>query len=139
MSIAIYQIFDVFWKKVTAIFFENLEKELKKRKLTLNKLSKEIGVSQGATSRWKYGGYPSIDVLANICKYLNVSADYLLELEPPDPPPDRAERLDEREQLLIEYYRAADERGKEYIFDAAKREASRAAPTEERSLNSKIG
>ena len=113
------------------IFIEVLEKELKKRNLTLNKMAKTTGISQAATSRWKHGSYPSIDVLANICKYLNVSADYLLELEPPP-------NITDRERRLLEYFRAADERGKEYILEVAEREASR-NKTQETSLNSNVG
>lgn len=113
------------------MFIDVLEKELKQRNLTLNKLSKALDFSQAATSRWKHGSYPSVDVLAQICKYLNVSADYLLELQPP---PD----ISEKERKIIEYYRAADKRGKEYILELAEREALRNLK-EETSLNSKIG
>lgn len=118
------------------IFIDVLEKELNKRNLTMNKLAKAAGIAQPTTTRWKNGSVPNADALIKICKYLNVSADYLLELEPPDPPP---QNLNEKEKLIIKYYRAADERGKEYIFDAAEKEASRAAPNETKSLNSKIG
>lgn len=119
------------------MFIEILEDELKKRNLTLNKLSKKLNFSQSATSRWKHGSYPSIDVLAEICRYLNISADYLLELEPepPTPPPD----ISPQERRLLEYYRLADERGKEYILESAEREAARAMPAKRedaRSYNS---
>lgn len=113
------------------MFIEILEKELKKRNLTLNKLSKALNFSQSATSRWKHGSYPSIDVLKEICQYLNVSADYLLELEPP---PD----ISDRERRLLEYYRKADPRGQDYIMETAEREAARAIP-EEKLSESKIG
>lgn len=102
-------------------------------------MAKATGISQSATSRWKHGSYPSIDVLSVICKYLNVSADYLLELEPPEPPPNKSSPLEENEKMLVNYYRTADKRGKEYIFETAKREASRANQAKEKSLNSKIG
>ena len=121
------------------MFIDVLEKELEKRNLTMNKLAKGAGFAQSPTSRWKQGGLPGVEVLIKICQYLHVSADYLLELDPPDPPPDRLDQLEEKEKILIEYYRAADERGREYIFEAAEREAARAAPKEEISLNSKIG
>lgn len=105
----------------------------------MNKLAKNINVSQSTTDKWKKGYYPSADTLIKMCKYLNVSADYLLELDPPDPPPDRLERLEESEKLLIEYYRTADERGKEYILDVAKREASRNESPKGTSSGLKIG
>lgn len=121
------------------MFIDMLEKTLKEKNITMNKLAKGTGIPQGSTIRWKKGSSPGIDKLIKICQYLHVSADYLLELEPPDPPPDRLDRLEEKEKILIEYYRTADERGREYIFEAAEREAARAAPQEEISLNSKIG
>lgn len=113
------------------MFIEILEKELKTRNLTMNKLAKAINFSQSATSQWKSGRLPRADTLADICKYLNVSADYLLELEPP---PD----ISDQERRLLEYYRRADSRGKEYILETAEREAARAVP-EEKLLDSKIG
>lgn len=118
------------------MFIEKLQEELEKRNLSLNKLSKELNFSQAATSRWKHGSYPSIDILANICKYLNVSADYLLELEPK--PPDR---LTPDEEFLIECYRMADPPGKELIKQIVQREASRGQPPDEgkESSISKIG
>lgn len=118
------------------MFIDMLEKTLEEKKISMNKLAKSTGIPQSSTIKWKQGSTPGIDKLVKICQYLNVSADYLLELEPPDPPP---QELNTKEKLIIEYYRAADERGREYIFDAAEREASRAAPNEIKSLNSKIG
>lgn len=116
------------------MFIDNLEKTLKEKNLTLNKLAKGIGIAQSPTSRWKKGTLPSVDALMKICKYLDVSADYLLDLEPEAPPP----KLSQEENALIQFYRKADNRGKETILDAASREADRAAPLQ-KSLNSKIG
>lgn len=118
------------------MFIERLEEELKKRKLTLNKLAKGTGIAQSPTSRWKQGTLPSIETLVKICKYLNVSADYLLELDI-DPPADRMDRLTEQEQRFLENYRALDERAQEFIFDMAAREAEK-IKQQETSLNSKI-
>lgn len=114
------------------MFIERLEEILKEKNLTLNKMSKATGIAQSPTSRWKKGSLPSVDALIKICKYLNVSADYLLELEPP---PD----ITSEERRLLSYYRAADSRGKDYIMETAEREASRAAPTTVKLSESKIG
>ena len=99
------------------MFYENLEKVLKEKNLTLNKLAKAIDYSQSATSKWKTGRMPQIDVLEKICRYLNISADYLLDLAPPE--------ITKQEKKLIENFRAADQRGKESILDLADREAMR--------------
>ena len=100
------------------MFIENLEEILKKRNMTLNGLSKQATTfKQAATSRWKHGSYPSIDVLKEICEMLNVSADYLLDLAPPE--------MTDQERKLLENFRSADQRGQESILDIADREASR--------------
>lgn len=113
------------------MFIDVLEKELKERHLTLNKLAKGIGFSQSATTKWKDGKYPNAEVIKKICEYLGVSADYLLELEPPP-------KISKDEKWLLRYYKNADERGKEFILEIAEREAER-ANRQETSLNSKIG
>lgn len=114
------------------MFIDVLEKELKDRNLTLNKLAKGAGIAQSPTSRWKNGSLPSVDVLKKICEYLNVSADYLLELKPPE------NNISKEEKWLLRYYKAADDRGKEFILEIAEREAER-AENKEKSLTSKIG
>ena len=119
------------------MFIERLEEELKKRKLNLNKLAKGAGIAQSPTSRWRQGTLPSIETLVKICKYLNVSADYLLELDI-EPPADRTSRLTEPEQILLENYRELDERAQEFIFEMAEREAEK-IKQQETSSNSKIG
>lgn len=118
------------------MFIDILEKTLKEKNVTFNKLAKETGIGQSSTDRWKKGSYPSIDKLVKICQYLNVSADYLLELNI-EPPADRIDRLTEQEQRLIENFRKLDDRAKEFIFDMAAREAEK-IKEQERLSNSKI-
>lgn len=115
------------------MFIDVLEKELKERNLNLNKLAKGAGIAQSPTSRWKNGSLPSVDALIKICQYLNVSADYLLELKPPE-----KDNLTKEEKWLLRYYKAADERGKEYILETAEREAER-VQSKETSSDLKIG
>ena len=86
------------------MFIEKLEKLLKDRNMNLNQLSKAIGIAQSPTSRWKKGSLPSADALIKICKYLNVSADYLLDLENESPPP----QLSDLELELINNFRLCD-------------------------------
>ena len=82
------------------MFFEKLEKEIKKKGITMNKLAKNAGFSQANTDRWKKGSMPNTDALIKICRYLNVSADYLLDLDDEAPPPD----ITELEQQNITFY-----------------------------------
>lgn len=83
------------------MFFEKLEKVIKEQGLNLNQLSKKAGFSQGNTDRWKKGSMPNTDALIKICKCLNVSADYLLDLDDTPPPPN----LSDREAELLENFR----------------------------------
>lgn len=86
------------------MFYEKIEKVLKEKNLTLNKLAKGAEITQSGTSRWKNGTMPSCEVLVKICKYLNVSADYLLDLENEAPPP----QLSDLELELINNFRLCD-------------------------------
>lgn len=99
------------------MFIEILEKTLKARGITMNKLAKETGIGQSTTDRWKKGSLPSIDKIIKICEYLDVSADYLLGIKP--------QELSDDEMRLIHYFRQLDERGKEIILDFATREAEK--------------
>lgn len=86
------------------MFFEKLNKLVKERSITMNKLAKDAGFSQANTDRWKKGSMPNTDALIKICKYLNVSADYLLDLEDEAPPP----QLTDQEQEIINNFRLCD-------------------------------
>lgn len=83
------------------MFFEKLEKIVKEKEINLNQLAKNAGFSQASTDRWKKGSMPNTDALIKICKYLNVSADYLLDLDETPPPP----QLTDQEQELLDHFR----------------------------------
>lgn len=83
------------------MFYEKLKKELEKRKMSINQLTKKIEITQSGTTRWKNGGMPNIEALIKICRYLNVSADYLLDLDDAPPPP----YISDREAVLLEHFR----------------------------------
>ena len=68
------------------MFYENLDKILKKKNLTLNKLAKGTGIAQSQTTKWKKGFLPGSEILIKVCKYLEISSDYLLDLNPEAPP-----------------------------------------------------
>lgn len=120
------------------MFIEKVEEELKKKQITMNKLAKEIGYSQSATSQWKKGRMPQIDVLQKICNYLNVSADYLLDLDTGQPPNILTA---EEEELLNNYRSTKDNTDKQIILQLSKQFASKhkaLKPQEQKYINSKI-
>lgn len=113
------------------MFYEKLKKELEKRDLNLNKLAKACGFNQSATSRYKTGAMPNTEVLVKICKYLNVSADYLLDLEEEAPPP----KLSNQEEQLLAYFQECDSGTQKSILLLARSGAEEKEKTE-RSSNS---
>lgn len=57
----------------------NLKSLREERKISQQKLSKEIGVSRSTIAMWETGGsQPDNDNLIVLAKYFNVSTDYLL-------------------------------------------------------------
>lgn len=58
-------------------------KELRKEKgLSQVQVAKELGITRGAYANYEQGTRePSFDILINICKFYNVSPNYLLGFE----------------------------------------------------------
>lgn len=118
------------------MFPDRLYEELKKRGKTTIWLSEKTQISQQVISSWKKAGNPKIDKIIKIAECLNISIDYLLEIEPRQP--DNI-NLTEDEKKLITYYRQIDDDvGKSIVKEIAKREASR-YEVPKKSYNSKIG
>lgn len=114
------------------MFIEKLEKIINEKNITMNRLAKNAGFSQTSTDRWKKGSLPSVETLIKVCKYLNVSADYLLDLDTGAPPP----ILTDQEQKLLEHFRQCDSGTQKSICMLADTGATE-NQTKETSLNSK--
>lgn len=117
------------------MFYENLEKILKQKNLTLNKLAKGTGLAQSPTSRWKNGTIPNGETIIKICKYLNVSADYLLDLDTGAPPP----ILTDQEQELLEHFRQCSPGEQDSILLLANAGAAKAEQEKESSNSKNVG
>ena len=62
-------------------FGQRLKKVLAERNMMQKELAEKIGVNEMAISRYIHGGrIISVPILVEICRALNVSADYLLGL-----------------------------------------------------------
>lgn len=114
------------------MFYQKIEQEIGKRKINLNQLAKGAGIPQSGTSRWKKGTMPSCEALIKICQYLNVSADYLLDLDETPPPP----ALTDEEKDLLDHFRQCDPGTQKSIHMLANTGATE-NQTKETSLNSK--
>lgn len=60
----------LFWDRFYSLCLEN--------KTTPTNVVKTIGISHGATTKWKNGTNPNADVLVKIARYFGVSIDYLM-------------------------------------------------------------
>ena len=114
------------------MFYQKIEQEIGKRKINLNQLAKGAGIPQSGTSRWKKGTMPSCEALIKICQYLNVSADYLLDLDETPPPP----ALTDEEKDLLDHFRQCDPGTQKSIHMLANTGATE-NQTKETLLNSK--
>lgn len=61
---------------------DNIRKARKASGITQKELAAALGVYQKDISRWENGErLPSLEIFAKICRVLNVSADFILEIE----------------------------------------------------------
>ena len=116
------------------MFFEKLEKLITQKNISMNRLAKNAGFSQTSTDRWKKGGLPSADALIKICKYLDVSADYLLDLDETPPP-----ILTDQEKQLLEHFRQCDPGTQNSICLLASSGAAEQATKETSSSSQNVG
>lgn len=98
------------------MFYEKLEREVQKKNINMNTLAKETGIAQPTTNSWKNGGLPSATALVKICRYLKVSADYLLDLDDTPPPPNIS---DQEEQLLKDFRQCGPETKRNIVLLAS--------------------
>lgn len=64
-----------------AVFNDRFNEYLSANKVNLSALADYCGISKSNISNWRKGvNVPSVEVLTKVCKYLDVSADYLLGL-----------------------------------------------------------
>jgi len=96
-------------------------------------LCKVLGVGTAQTTSWRQRNPPA-KYLAQICKYLDVSLDFLVTGEEAQDAP----LLSEDEERLIEKYRDLDDDGKDVVRSAAIAEQRRVI-AEKGTGNAKIG
>lgn len=117
------------------MFFEKIKLLMNERKITMNKLAKEAGISQTSVDRYKNGSLPNADALIKICRYFQVSADYLLDLNNEAPPP----QLSDQEKQLIDYFRECDSGTRKNIMILATSGAAESKNQEISSTSRNIG
>ena len=61
-----------------SIIFSRIKELCAENDMTLNKLQTEVGMSAESISKWKSAVSPTIDKIAKIANYFNVSIDYLV-------------------------------------------------------------
>lgn len=79
---------------------KRISKYRTERKMTQKQLAEKINVSKGRVSNWEQGtNRPDADVLADICRALNVSPSELLDVRL------SSDDLNEHERKVIQAYR----------------------------------
>ncbi len=64
------------------VFKDRVTEAIKYSGYTQKQLSEILKISEGNITNWKKGdNYPSVEVLIELCKLLDESADYLLGLK----------------------------------------------------------
>ena len=63
-------------------FSERIAEAIKSSGLSQKEIAEKLNISESNITNWKNGeNLPSVEVLFNLCKLLNESADYLLGLD----------------------------------------------------------
>ena len=63
-------------------FSERIAGAIKSSGLSQKEIAEKLNISESNITNWKNGeNLPSVEVLFNLCKLLNESADYLLGLD----------------------------------------------------------
>lgn len=62
------------------VFYDKLKKICKSKETTVTAVLKSIGIDKSNGTHWKNGSFPSGDVLIKLSKHLDVSVDYLLDI-----------------------------------------------------------
>ena len=86
-------------------FIDNLMTILSERNISAYKLCKDIGLPQTSLSNWKNGSMPTLDKFERIVKYLNISADILINNTQTNNKEDK--HIKEDEERLLKAYRSA--------------------------------
>lgn len=98
------------------MFSERLLEALNKKNMTGNTLCRIMDIDNKNYSNWKNNKIPRGETIRQIAQILEVSTDWLLEIEEANTP---------EENRLIDNFRTADERGKENIITISELEAKR--------------
>lgn len=98
------------------MFSERLLEALNKKKMTGNTLCRIMNIDNKNFTNWKSNKIPRGEAIKQIAQILEVSTDWLLEIDEANTP---------EENRLIDNYRTADERGKENIISISELEAGR--------------
>lgn len=85
-------------------FFDIIAPTLEQKGITPYKICKDLNISQNTFSGWKAGKQPALDKAITVLRYLEVSADELLELKPT--------KYTDEERKIINQYRTYNEKDK---------------------------
>lgn len=63
---------------MTSIIYERIDRLCKENKISINKLETILGFSPSSIQKWKSTNSPSVEKIAKVAAYFNVTIDYLI-------------------------------------------------------------
>lgn len=87
------------------MFYQRLHEICEKRKTTVTKMVKELGLSTANLSNWKNGRLPKTEIAFKIASYLNVSVYELMGEEQATKNSPEETKLTEGEKMLLSLFR----------------------------------
>lgn len=102
-------------------FYTRLKSICVSKNTSISAILTKCGYSKSYGTNWKNGVIPTIDVIVNLAKQLNISVDYLLGIDTPAP---------KDETNLLNTYRCLTENGKKQVIDFTEKIADAEASTE---------
>lgn len=110
---------------------------LEQKKISQSELARTLGIRQSTISGWKQKfNEPEAELLEPIANALNISVEWLITGKDTIEP---GALLPEQEQLLLNYYHAANQEGQERIIEQAEFLSAKYPKLEGKSSEYKIG
>lgn len=114
-------------------FINKLTEILKEKNITQYKLCKDLEIGQSTFSSWKKGKSPSVEKIIAIVRYLEISADWLLEID------SKKNNLTKNEQELLDNFKILPEREQIKLIGIVEEKAKPYQETQGKSSESQTG
>ena len=117
------------------MLFSTKLKDLRKEKgLTQTELGKQTGIPRSTIANWEQDRCePSLQDLATISSFFNVTGNYLIGLDDLETPSDSAKALSFRENELLKFFSVLPDDVKDQVIDYTKYHAEKFSKPREKN------